>query len=995
MKLKKLIALVAAMTMSLAMASVVAFAEEATNTTPIVVKTAGELQKAIDDAIRVPGNVTIQLGADISGDVKITQTKDLYLTIDGTAEEYNFNGILTISGRSATMVEGQSTTLKNIDFVGKENATACILVQEKDTDISDNGDYGRYVCNLSVINCDFSGGTATTTAAIKTETGGDYNWLIQNCNVTGMHSLMQVKNINGLTIEKCTVKESGRGVSVNESNNVLIKGCTFNVQKYAIRFGQGASADPVQKNIELINNTITTTIGPDGSYDDAAITMRGNTYGIALEMSGNTITADAKMQTYGVREADMAGNIWKVPNAVAKIGDNTYASLADAIKNAEDNDTIVLLKESSGEGIFVEPDQVENLTIDLNTFTYTVEGPAVGSKDTESQAWHIEKGNSITIKNGTLDVVEDKTGEINLKVLIMNYCDLTLDSVVVDGRNLIADKWVMSFNNGNSVITGNTQIIAADTKSDDSGNIAAFDVDGTTAPSTYKNVSLTFDEKFVGEVYGPFYYYASTTDKVATLIIKAGSFTQKPNEFLVAGKTAVEQGDYFVVEDIKDSTINSAITETTTVVTEEASIGNDVNLSVEEEIKLAENAEIASSVQGSAEGYATAMKSAANAVKDTVVDNDEVLEKLTEAVGGNVVNDIINNVEGNTNTITVEVKPYLDVTIKEVEIPENSSEITSVTVEIKPVCDVVASVKDSTGTVVGEEVTVSEKQPIKVTKTVDVIIPLPNGFADDGDTIYVTHAKTNNGVVTDTYRYEGKVTVADGKTYATFTNPNGFSTFVVTTSAPIGAVNGTPCATLAEAIAAADDEDIIELLDDVTFSGEIVISDDIIINGNGNTITINGGSLFITGDVSLNNIVFEGSSHLGNRFGIVEFLNSTSTVNDCTFNNNNVGSVIAIDTSGDKNTGTSKVAITNCKFSNNDCDVAAVYCYDGEGSAIENCDFTENKSDISVIYISDDAIVTGCYFEDNEVSNSSILVGPYDGSTDGDTSYTIKINNNA
>ena len=86
------------------------------------------------------------------------------------------------------------------------------------------------------------------------------------------------------------------------------------------------------------------------------------------------------------------------------------------------------------------PAQVNlNLTIDLNGHTFTV-NEAVGSPKTESQAFHIEKGsagtqavtNNVTIKNGSI-VASTK----DVKLIIQNYSNLTIDSVNLSGTEAV------------------------------------------------------------------------------------------------------------------------------------------------------------------------------------------------------------------------------------------------------------------------------------------------------------------------------------------------------------------------------------------------------------------------------------------------------------------------------------------------------------------------------------------------------------------------------
>ena len=199
----------------------------------------------------------------------------------------------------------------------------------------------------------------------------------------------------------------------------------------------------------------------------------------------------------------------------AKIGSKVYNTLVEAIKAAENGATVTLLKNASGAGVFVEANANRVFTVDLGGFTYTCTGPAVGSANTQTQAWHLEKNNSITIKNGTVT----STATAGVYMLVQNYCNLTLEDVTLDGTNIPGSgQYVLSGNNGDILVTGDTDIIA---KSGD----YAFDVCYT---NYYPDgVRYLFDENYTGTVTGTIQFDVWGT-KPATpkcsLTIKAGTF---------------------------------------------------------------------------------------------------------------------------------------------------------------------------------------------------------------------------------------------------------------------------------------------------------------------------------------------------------------------------------------------------------------------------------------------------------------------------------------
>lgn len=146
---------------------------------------------------------------------------------------------------------------------------------------------------------------------------------------------------------------------------------------------------------------------------------------------------------------------------VAKIGGTEYATLKEAFDAVQNGETIVVMKNCSGNGIVVNSGR--NFTVDFNNCTYDIDGTTVGSTGTETNGFQLLKDSTITFKNGKLTSTK-------AKILIQNYCNLTLENMELDGRNLNSSNpnYTLSNNNGNVVIK-DTTIFAAD-------GMVAFDV---------------------------------------------------------------------------------------------------------------------------------------------------------------------------------------------------------------------------------------------------------------------------------------------------------------------------------------------------------------------------------------------------------------------------------------------------------------------------------------------------------------------------------------
>ena len=146
------------------------------------------------------------------------------------------------------------------------------------------------------------------------------------------------------------------------------------------------------------------------------------------------------------------------------------------------------ITDGSGIGIFnTKNPTIKNLTIDFNGNKYTFTTLPVGSEGYESQAVHLEKDRTVTLKNGTLDVA---LGSQGFKMGIQNYCDLTLDNMVVDGTNLLGDGTYTMSNNYGDIKINNSTIIAKE------GGVA-FDVCYGLDASYSEGVSVTVNNSII------------------------------------------------------------------------------------------------------------------------------------------------------------------------------------------------------------------------------------------------------------------------------------------------------------------------------------------------------------------------------------------------------------------------------------------------------------------------------------------------------------------
>ena len=221
---------------------------------------------------------------------------------------------------------------------------------------------------------------------------------------------------------------------------------------------------------------------------------------------------------------------------VAQVGDTTYGTLRAAVAAVQDGGTVKLLRDAIGAGIgtyrIAGTDNQGNakitsksFTIDFDGHTYSVNTPAVGSTGYETQGFHFEWSGSaesiptITLKNGTLDVASEH--DSNMKLLIQNYCNLTLDNMVVDGSNLENGWGTYTYITSNccgTTLIKDTKIFGGDAQKN-----VAFDVDGCR--SAYDNTPVKITVEGNSEILGRIEVNDSDNKSENTLTVKGGSFT--------------------------------------------------------------------------------------------------------------------------------------------------------------------------------------------------------------------------------------------------------------------------------------------------------------------------------------------------------------------------------------------------------------------------------------------------------------------------------------
>ena len=197
----------------------------------------------------------------------------------------------------------------------------------------------------------------------------------------------------------------------------------------------------VKGPVSAVTGTVTIT---EGKYsgaitaDQATLKISG---GIFAVKPAAEYCAEGFIPTANTDEATKAEYPYAVKQGafIAQIGDTGYETLQDAINACEagTETTIKLLDNVTDGAGFAIPDGVTNkkIIIDFDGKSYNVTKGAVGSTGTTTQAMHFYSGNTLTLKNGTITSAAT-SDENKLKMMMQNYCDLTLDGMTIDCSNV-------------------------------------------------------------------------------------------------------------------------------------------------------------------------------------------------------------------------------------------------------------------------------------------------------------------------------------------------------------------------------------------------------------------------------------------------------------------------------------------------------------------------------------------------------------------------------
>ena len=501
--------------------------------------------------------------------------------------EFTGLAVVNVAGAKSN-VAIKNSTINNVDANPAENYGAITVwssaeeavVNVENTTITVGDDSKKayvFPANATVTGVDEVGyivatvgdaGYDTLEEAIKEVTADGTIELVRNINASKIITINKAVTINGNGVT--LTSSAARAINVDGANGVTIKNLTINAKgERAINIIQNAT------NVTIDNVTATAanyTVNLAGSAAKAVVTIKNSNLtglnvvnvaaaGSVVTINGGTITCNdqntnesyaalalnkdavnGKITAAGDVAFDIKGDSKKASNGaeggVITIGGvdagenvvavieyegtdnyNSFNTLADAVAFAKAGQTIKLIANATGAGVVIDKD----LTIDFNGKTYTV-NEGVGSTGTETLGLQILKDNNVTLKNGTLTSTATVEGSKEVKMLVQNYANLTVEDMnLVDATGLL--QYVLSNNSGTVSIEGATNITAAE------GNVA-FDA------CKYANYAIpTVTVETTGKITG------NIEVTGGNLAIKGGTYTADVTKWCAKGYVCEKNAD--------------------------------------------------------------------------------------------------------------------------------------------------------------------------------------------------------------------------------------------------------------------------------------------------------------------------------------------------------------------------------------------------------------------------------------------------------------------
>ena len=377
---------------------------------------------------------TVTLTQNYAEDITIPAGKNITLDLNGKTLTNKTGHTITVEQGATLTIEGNGTVdnithgkaaLVNYGTAMLNNGVTLKRSSEKGTLAPYNNGGNSY---YTILND--KGATMTINNATVENSGG-YSSAIRNggdskCNNESYLTindgnfsggLNAVKNdeLGILTINGGTFSNSSQYVVMNWHKAVINAG-TFSAKESSDAVLQTASYDPVRGvgKLEITGGTFKRTGTQDMIYPNF-IDGKGNQYPGTASITGGTFATDVSAYVAeGYVQNNGTVEQLGETNAVAKVGNTYYKTLAEAVAAAPGDSTVVLLKDATLSKMVVIK---KNLDIDLGGHKLSRAGSL------------LDIYNKTTIKNGTIDCTFNGDGT-SCAVWVNTVANLTVEKNV-------------------------------------------------------------------------------------------------------------------------------------------------------------------------------------------------------------------------------------------------------------------------------------------------------------------------------------------------------------------------------------------------------------------------------------------------------------------------------------------------------------------------------------------------------------------------------------
>ena len=472
-----------------------------------------------------------------------------------------------------------------------------------------------------------------------------------------------------------------------------------------------------------------------------------------ISVTGGTFSSDVSAYVAKGYVQNENGTVEQLgeTNAVAKIDDTYYKTLADAVAAVQNGDTITLLK---------DVDLGNTVTVANKTVTLNMAGKTIYNTkdlwDSKLNAWSL-----ISVReNGNLTITGDGTLKAKADDCYALYTQERSAKLTVENGTVIGNISAIYAFLGEVTING--------------GSYSIQQLNTNNVQDGYGLTINCYDQNY--------------KEKTAKITVTGGYFAHfdpANNKAEGVGTNFVKDGYVSVTSD-KSGYDYKVVkkTDTGSIVVKPAVAEPEVNVSD----KISENDKPA--VENAAKSVAVPTLGAAAGDKVAAMNKTDAERLVAKA-------------ENLTNPIL-----YVQTALK-VEPTAYNAENKTLTLDITPQYRIVASTADKaddiqlSGNSKNAQV-VQDYQKLTITAPTVVTMELPTGFANANDKLSIKHIKDNGTVE----YYTGIVTETSGTKTLTFTT-NGFSPFVI--SSAVASIDGVMYPTLAEAVANVDSGKTIKL----------------------------------------------------------------------------------------------------------------------------------------------------------------------------------------